>query len=166
METFSALLALCEGNPSVTVGFPSQRQETRRFDIFFDRLSKQSRRRWFETPSRPLWRYCPAMFHKYSGYDMIWTSSLFCLQYLCDKTSRERLTNTASQNLANTVLSNVLLSGAITQSNVDLSSMVCCGNLNRFTKVTNHRNLLLQLFQQFLCKLVIMSIICCGDHSR
>ena len=37
--------------------------ETRNFDVFFDlrpnkRLCKQSRRRWFETPSRPLWRYC------------------------------------------------------------------------------------------------------------
>ena len=33
------------------------------FDVFFavrlnKRLSKQSRRRWFETPSRSLWRYC------------------------------------------------------------------------------------------------------------
>ena len=44
----SALLALCEGRPV-----------TRYFDVFFDlclnkRLSKQSRRRWFETPSRSL----------------------------------------------------------------------------------------------------------------
>ena len=135
METFSALLALCEGNPSVTGGFPSQRQETWRFDIFFDRLSKQSRRRWFETPSRPLWRYCPAMFHKYSGYDMIWTISLFCLQYLCDKTSRERLTNTASQNLANTVLTNVLLSGAITRSNVDYHQWCAVGISIDFLKL-------------------------------
>ena len=40
----------------VTDGFPSQRPVTRSFDVFFDlrlnkRLSKQSRRRWFETPS-------------------------------------------------------------------------------------------------------------------
>ena len=63
METFSALLALCEGNPPVTGGFPSQRPVTRSFDIFFDlrlnkRLSKQSICRWFETPSRSLWRHC------------------------------------------------------------------------------------------------------------
>ena len=64
METFSALLALCEGNPPVTGGsFSSQRPVTRSFDVFFDlrlnkRLSKQLRRRWFETPSRSLWRYC------------------------------------------------------------------------------------------------------------
>ena len=41
METFSALLALCEGNPPVTGGFPSQRPATQSFDIFFDlRLNK------------------------------------------------------------------------------------------------------------------------------
>ena len=36
METFAALLTLCEGNPPVTDGFPSQRPETRGFDAFFD----------------------------------------------------------------------------------------------------------------------------------
>ena len=55
----SALPALCEGNPSVTRGFPSQRPVTRSFDVFFDlHLNKHSRRRWFETPSRLLWRHC------------------------------------------------------------------------------------------------------------
>ena len=48
METFSVLLALCEGNPPVTGGFPSQRPVTRSFEVFFDvrpnkRLRKQSR---------------------------------------------------------------------------------------------------------------------------
>ena len=62
-ETFSALLALCEGIPPVTGGFPSERSVTLSFDAFFDlrrnkRLSKQSRRRWFETPSPSLWRQC------------------------------------------------------------------------------------------------------------
>ena len=33
METFFALLALCEGNPPVTGGFPSQRPVTRSFDL-------------------------------------------------------------------------------------------------------------------------------------
>ena len=42
---------------------PSQRPVTRSFNVFFDlrlkkRLSKQSRRRWFETPSSSLWRHC------------------------------------------------------------------------------------------------------------
>ena len=63
METFSASLALCEGNSPVTGEFPSQKQVTRSFDVFFDphlnkRLYKQSRRRWFETPPWPLWRQC------------------------------------------------------------------------------------------------------------
>ena len=62
---FLALLALCEGNPPVTGGFSSQRPVTQSFDVFFDLrlnkwLSKQSRRQWFETPSRSLWRHCSA----------------------------------------------------------------------------------------------------------
>ena len=65
METFSTLLAICAGNSSVTSEFPAQRPVTRSFDVFFDlylnkRLSKQSWGWWFETPSRPLWRYCNA----------------------------------------------------------------------------------------------------------
>ena len=61
MENFSALLALCEGNPPVTGGFPSQRPVTRSFDVFFDqRLNKQSRRWWFGAPSRSLCRRCNA----------------------------------------------------------------------------------------------------------
>ena len=63
METFSALLALCEGNTLVNGWFPSQRPVTRSFDAFFDlllkkRLNKQWKRRWFETPSRSLSRHC------------------------------------------------------------------------------------------------------------
>ena len=63
IETFSELLALCEGNSSVIGEFPSQRPVTRSFDVFFDfhlnkRLRKQSRRRRFETQSRSLWRHC------------------------------------------------------------------------------------------------------------
>ena len=62
METFSALLAHCEGNSPVTGEFPSQRPVTRSFDVFFDqrlhkRLSKQSWGWWFETPSRSFWRH-------------------------------------------------------------------------------------------------------------
>ena len=59
---FFTLLAVCEGNPRVTGGFPSQRPVTRNFDVFFDlllnkQLNKQLRRRWFETQSRSLWRH-------------------------------------------------------------------------------------------------------------
>ena len=61
MEIFSALLALCAGNSSVTGDFPSQRPATRSFDIFFDLclnkpLSKHWWGWWFETPSPSLWR--------------------------------------------------------------------------------------------------------------
>ena len=63
METFSALLALCAGNSPATGEFPTQRPVTRSCLVFFDlrmnkRLSKQSRRQWFKTPSRSLWRHC------------------------------------------------------------------------------------------------------------
>ena len=63
MERFSALLVFSEGNPPVTGGFPSQMLVTWSADVFFDlrlnkRLSKQTRRRWFETQSRSLWCHC------------------------------------------------------------------------------------------------------------
>ena len=58
METFSVLLALCAQNSHVIDEFPSQRLVTRSFDVFFKRLSKQSRRWWFKAPSRSLWRHC------------------------------------------------------------------------------------------------------------
>ena len=62
METFFALLAFCVGNSPVTGEFLSQRPVTRGFDVFFDlhlskQLSKKSRRRWFETTWRWLWRH-------------------------------------------------------------------------------------------------------------
>ena len=43
MDTFSALLALCARNSSVTGEFASQRPVTRDFDVFFN-LSEQSGR--------------------------------------------------------------------------------------------------------------------------
>ena len=61
METFSALLAFCEGNPPVTGWFPSQRPVMRSFDLWSNlnkELSKQSGRRWLEKPSRSLWSHC------------------------------------------------------------------------------------------------------------
>ena len=63
MEAFSGLLAICAGNSPVTGEFPTQRPVTRSFDISFDlcinkRLRKQSRRRWFATPSHSFWRHC------------------------------------------------------------------------------------------------------------
>ena len=42
MEKCSVLLALCDGNPPITEGFPSQRPVTRSLDVFFDlRLNKR-----------------------------------------------------------------------------------------------------------------------------
>ena len=39
--------------------FPAQSPVKRKFDVFFDlRLGKNSRRRWFDTASRSLWRKC------------------------------------------------------------------------------------------------------------
>ena len=72
METFSELLAFCEGNSLVIDVSPpppppphththSQRPLTRNVNIFFGlrlnkRLSQPSKRRCFDTPSRSLWR--------------------------------------------------------------------------------------------------------------
>ena len=72
METFSALLVLCEANSPVTGEFPSPRSVTRSFDLFFDlglnnRLSKQSKRWWFEIPLCSLWRHCKEMIRNIGG---------------------------------------------------------------------------------------------------
>ena len=90
METFSALLTLCEGNPRVTGGFPSQRPAsqrpvTRSFNVFFDvhlnkQLSKQSRCWWFETPWRSLWRHCndSALKNKFkTNFKISWGHCLY-----------------------------------------------------------------------------------------
>ena len=67
--TMFRVTGFCAGNSSVNTGnspvtgeFPSHGPVTRSFDVFFDlrlnkRLSKQSRRWWFETPSLTLWRH-------------------------------------------------------------------------------------------------------------
>ena len=61
MESVSALLSFYAGKSLVTGWIPWQRLVTWSFDVFFDdlcqnkRLGKQSKRRWFETPSRSLW---------------------------------------------------------------------------------------------------------------
>ena len=72
METFSALLDLCAGNSPVTGEFSWKRAVTHSLDVFFDlrlnkRFNKQSRRRWFETPSLSLWCHCndTARFYPY-----------------------------------------------------------------------------------------------------
>ena len=42
METFSTLLALCEGNTPGTGGFPSKRSVMRNFDVFFEQTAEQT----------------------------------------------------------------------------------------------------------------------------
>ena len=49
METFFALLSLCEENSPVTGEFPSQRPVTRSFELFFD-LRKKTVEQTIETP--------------------------------------------------------------------------------------------------------------------
>ena len=76
METFSALLAICAGNSSVTGEFPTQRPVTGSFDAFFDprlykRLNKQSYDWWFDTASCPLWRHCNEDLNKVNMYRRI-----------------------------------------------------------------------------------------------
>ena len=58
----NVMYIMTPSNGNVTGEFLSQRPVARSFDVFFDlhmnkRLNKQSRRRWFETPSRSLWRH-------------------------------------------------------------------------------------------------------------
>ena len=90
METFSALLALCDGNPPVTGEVLSKRLVTRSIDVLMSdprlnkRLSKQSRRRWFEMTSRSLWSHCNVLWimtniFKISG--LPWNSLEYCMKY-------------------------------------------------------------------------------------
>ena len=77
---------LC-GNSPVTGEFPAQRPVTRSFDVFFDlhmnkRKNKQSRRRWFETPSLSLWRHRNVVF----GGAVSLTVTLLLME--CDSPSR------------------------------------------------------------------------------
>ena len=49
METFPALLVLCDENSPVTGEFPSQKPVTRSFGVFFDlRLNKPARRAHYD----------------------------------------------------------------------------------------------------------------------
>ena len=79
------------GNSPVTGEFPSQRPVTRSLEIFFALglnkcLSKQSRRWWFETPWRSLWRHCNDDNHLVAGpiYSM---GNIYVVQHVCDSKS-------------------------------------------------------------------------------
>ena len=80
-ENISASLAPCVGNSPVTGEFPSQKSLTRSFYVFFElrlnkRLSKQTRRLWFETLLCWLWRHYTEHLRlqnrKYHGGEHIW----------------------------------------------------------------------------------------------
>ena len=61
METFSALLALCEGEPPGTVTNASDAELWCFFHLRPNkRLRKQLRRWWFEMPWGSVWRFCNA----------------------------------------------------------------------------------------------------------
>ena len=74
MEAFSALLALCEGNPPVIGGFPSQRPVTQSFEFFLtngwadnrDAGDLKRNRAHYDvtvmyTPLLSVFSYCPAI---------------------------------------------------------------------------------------------------------
>ena len=87
MWTFFALLALCAGNSPVTGEFPAKGLVTLSFDIFFElrrnkRLIQQSKGRWFETPSRSLWRHCNEM--SFGGISYIVTAQTIPADTLCN----------------------------------------------------------------------------------
>ena len=75
MVTFSASQALCEGihrSPESLV-FPDLHLNTK--------LSKWSRRQWFETPSRSLWRHCNELSVS-DGAVFATTSDIFMWTYI------------------------------------------------------------------------------------
>ena len=66
METFSASLALCVGNPPVTGAFPTLRPVMRGFDVFFvvnliKLLNKQWSGCWFDMPWRSFDSFLPVL---------------------------------------------------------------------------------------------------------
>ena len=63
VETFSALLALCEGNQRSPVdsSHKGQWRGAWMFSLICAWTNGWARRRWFETPSRSLWRYRNAL---------------------------------------------------------------------------------------------------------
>ena len=66
--TFSALLALCEGNSPVTGGYPSQRPVPRVSKVFFDLRLNKTVKQTIETPViwdaiAPIVTSCNVIFH-------------------------------------------------------------------------------------------------------
>ena len=83
MKTFSASLALCKRNSR-------HKGQWRRGLRLYKRLSKQSWRWWFETPSRSLWRYCNGLLVSKSTSHLIWPEVLHC--HLAEPTTLPMMT--------------------------------------------------------------------------
>ena len=98
METCSALLAFCARNSPVTGEFHSQRPATwswfdASFDLYLNKQSrKQSRRRWFDMPTRSLWRHCnyygmPGEAYTYTRlwneWSLVYCSLIECRLFWC-----------------------------------------------------------------------------------
>ena len=86
IETFSALLSLCEGNPPVTGAFPSQRPVTRSFDIFLRSAPEQTEHRahydvtvmrcWYgiNRQVRSQIAFCQALKRKFRWFDEVFVN--------------------------------------------------------------------------------------------
>ena len=102
IELFSALLGLCAGNSPVTAEFPPRRPVTWRVDVFFDlrlkkKLSKQSRRWWFETPSHRLLGHCN---DRYSNGIQTLAANLLCWKCQTYRQTPNKSRTLAGNNIA------------------------------------------------------------------
>ena len=83
METFSALLSLCEGNSPVAGEFPSQRQVRRSFDVFFDG--------WVNN------RYAGDLRRHRAHYDVtvcnVWVQQALVSCFLCGRNTQNQIRN-------------------------------------------------------------------------
>ena len=91
MGIFSALLALCEGNPPITGGFPSQSASDAEIWCFlsctYEQTIEQTQgRRWFQTPWPSLACHCDFFFAKYELVlrENLWSNAILFL-HICEK---------------------------------------------------------------------------------
>ena len=91
MKTFYAILAFVRGIHRLAVDSPSQRPVMRSLEVFVylclnKRMSKQSRRWWFEMPSCTLWRHCNNNMKEF-GLVPSSQDHLYCACRCADRTS-------------------------------------------------------------------------------
>ena len=107
---------LVTGPLPVTGEFPSQRPVTRSFGVFFDerlekQLSKQSRRRWYGTPSHSLWRHSNLRWPLTTVMFRQGTEPLTTSLVICEASHRSAMN---SKNATNTELWCLLINRGIT----------------------------------------------------